>query len=759
MGARWKLAIGVVVLTVGVAGGAPLAAASSRPAAQAVAGSPTQAHACGSAAAHDAACGAIQLLFPAVNWHPGPNAHSAKGGGGDGGSTPAPPTSGYYPGDLQSAYGLAAAAAAFGPGKSAPTVAVVDAYNDPYAASDLAAYRASLSGATDTATGITDAAIPPLCSSTTSTGCVTFTKVNQSGGSTYPKGNTGWSEEISVDLDMISAICPDCNIDLVEASSSSFSNLDAAVTYAKTLHPAAITNSYGGSEFSSESTYNSTYTAGASTAVTAATGDSGYGVEFPAASPGLTAVGGTSLTYTSSGSSLAWNPQTVWSTAGSGCSAYETMPRWQKDSGVYSLATDCSRRQVADVAAVANPNTGVAVYDTYHEPGWMVFGGTSVSAQIIGAVYALAAGAGSFRPTPSALYPDAAAGGTGPTTGLVPVTSGANGACGDYLCDAATALSSGYNGPTGLGTPEGVGAFATASAGSLSFNPTSESLTAGTWTGPFTVDLTKAAPAGGVSIALTTSSTAGKFSTASSGAAPSQSLVVSIAAGSSASGDLYYSDTMAGTPTVTASASGWAGANLAVVVNPGPLATIAVSPNPATVTEGGSQVFTATGSDKYGNPVSVDPSWTTTGLTGSFTPSSGSTTTFTDSSSTGSGSVTATVGTTSGSATVTVTSLRSMSVAVTAGPYSKKGPNYHVPITVNATDATAGAIGGASVSLQVFAGATCTGTAVASGTGTTGTNGQVTFTFTTRRAGTWCAQATVTASGYSPGTGQVTFTS
>lgn len=684
MGGRWKLTIGVAVLVTGLAAGAPLVGASGRTASQDVATLPTQVHACGIPAAGNAACGAIQLLFPAVNWHPGPNAHSGKGGGGGGGggggSTPAPPSSGYYPGDLQSAYGLAAAAAAFGPGTSAPTVVVVDAYNDPTAASDLAAYRASMSGAQSPVTKLTDAKIPPLCSTSVAAGCVTFTKVNQNGGKTsYPRNNTGWSEEISVDLDMISAICPACNITLVEASSSSFSNLDAAVAYAKThLHPAAITNSYGGSEFSSEGTYNSTYSAGTATAITAATGDSGYGVEFPAASPHLTAVGGTSLHYTGSGTSLAWS-QTVWSTAGSGCSKYETMPAWQKDQNVYSLTADCTRRQVGDVAAVADPSTGVAVYDTYHEPGWMVFGGTSVSAQIIGGVYALAKGAApsSFRPTPSALYPDS---GTtkGPTPGLVRVTSGSNGSCGDYLCNAATdPLSSGYNGPTGLGTPSGVGAFATVSAGTLSFSPTSLSVTAGTWGGPFTVDLSEPAPSTGVTVTLSTTATAGKFSTSSSGTASASSLDVHITAGSTASGGIYYKDTTAGTSTVTASATGWVGATLPVTVS-------------------------------------------------SSSSSSSSTNT--------------------------------MVVAVTAGTAIPKGPNYHVPITVTAKNATNSTdIAGASVSLEVYAGRSCAGTTPKSGTGTTGSSGQVTFTFTTRTAGTWCAKATVTDSGYNAGTGTVLF--
>ena len=680
MGGWWKAAIAAAVLAAGMVVAAPLTAASSRPAPQSGAASADQVHACGAPAAHDAACGAIQLLFPSANWHPGPNAHAAKGkgGGGSGGTTPAPPSSGYYPGDLQSAYGLGTAAAAFEPGPNAPTVAIVDAYNDPYAATDLAAYRASLSKATDPATGIADATIPPLCPSNTSTGCVTFTKVNQSGGTSYPRASASWSEEISVDLDMISAICPDCNIVLVEASSASFSSLATAVTYAKSLNPAAVTNSYGGSEFSSESTYNSIYSAGTSTAVTVASGDSGYGVQFPAASPGVTAVGGTSLTYSGSGSGLTWNLQTVWSTAGSGCSAYEGMPAWQKDTGVYYIAADCNGRQVADVAAVADPSTGVAVYDTYHEPGWMVFGGTSVSAQILGGIYGLAAGAGNLDPSSSALYPDSSTKATGETPGLVPVTSGKNGSCGDYLCNATDALSSGYNGPTGLGTPEGTTAFTattSSTAGSLSFTPTSLTTTAGAWSGPFTVDLTKAAPIGGLAVTLSTTSSTGEFSTSASGITPTHSLTVTIPSGATKSEDLYYYDTTAGTPTVTAAATGWTSASLSV--------------------------------------------------------------------------------------TVKSASLESMSVTVTAGAPVKKGPNYHVPLTVTATGTTTNGttvpLTGAAVSLEVFAGSKCSGNAVATGTGKTNTNGTAAFTFTTRKAGTWCALATVTASGYSPGAGTTTF--
>ncbi|MHB2022863.1 MAG: hypothetical protein ACYCO3_05985 [Mycobacteriales bacterium] len=755
MSARWQAAVATLAL-VGWAAAVPVTSALAAPAGSAAV--PAQEHACAAPAPGTAACGAIQLLYPGRNWHPGPSAHAAgKPGGGGGGSTASLPTSGYYPGDLQAAYGLATAAAAFGPGPNAPTIAIVDAYDDPYAAADLATYRSTLSGVTDANTGLPGPTFPPLCSSTPATGCVTFKKVNQSGGTSYPRGNTGWGEEISVDLDMISAICPDCNITLVEASSASFSNLDAAVSYAQTLSPAAITNSYGGSEFTSETSDNATYSAGTATAITAASGDSGYGVEFPAASPDLTAVGGTSLTYSGFGSTLSWNPQSVWSSAGSGCSTYEAMPTWQNDSSAYYQSSVCTNRQVADVAAVADPNTGVAVYDSYGESGWMVFGGTSVAAQVIGGVYGLAAGSGTIQASPAALYPDATTGGSGATPGLTPVSSGSTSSCGDYLCNAADSLSSGYNGPTGLGTPSGVAAFQQAPLGTLSFSPSSETLTAGGTAGPFTVDLSSSAPSGGTTVTLTTSSSSGSFAT-SAGGSPSSTLSVTIPGGGTTSADVYYSDTTAGTPTVTAAASGWTSASMTVTVTAGALASITVSPSSVTLAQGATQTFTATGADSYGNPVSVDPSWTFT-APGSLSPTSGSTTTFTASTtSTGTGSVTATSGSVSGSASVSVTAEPAIAVSVTAGSVSKKGHNYKVPLTVDATNAAAGSpVGGASVSLQIYQGSACSGTPAASSSGTTGSNGEVGFTFTTGQKSSWCALAIVSESGYTTGSGQTGF--
>ena len=265
--------------------------------------------------------------------------------------------SGFGPADLRSAYKLPAT------GGTGQTVAIVDAYDDPKAEADLAVYRSTYG----------------LSPCTTANGC--FKKVNQNGvQGSYPAGDTGWGQEISLDLDMASAICPGCHILLVEAKDNTNANLYAAEDTAAKL-ATVISNSYGGSETSTE-------TAAASDGhfnhpgipITVSSGDSGYGVEYPAASKYVTAVGGTSLKKATN--ARGWT-ETVWSGAGSGCSSYEPKPTWQHDTG-------CARRTVADVAAVADPNTGVAVYDTYagatDGSGWQVFGGTSVSAPIIAGV-------------------------------------------------------------------------------------------------------------------------------------------------------------------------------------------------------------------------------------------------------------------------------------------------------------------------------------------------------------------------------------
>jgi subtilase family serine protease len=321
---------------------------------------------------------------------------------------------GYTPADLQSAYKLSTA------GGTGQTIAIVDAFDDPNAESDLAQYRAQFG-------------LPPC---TTANGC--FRKVNQNGGTAPPPSDVGWAEEISLDVDMVSAICPNCHILLVEATSNSFANLAAAVDRAALMGAQAISNSYGGGEIGSSSTevhYNHP-----GHAITASSGDSGFGVEFPASSPHVTAVGGTTLNRSTNARGWA---ETAWSGAGSGCSRVYAKPSWQHDTG-------CARRTVADVSAVADPATGVAVFDTFGVTGgpWFRFGGTSVSAPIIASVYGLAGNGASVN---FGSFPYAHTG------SLFDVVGGSNARhCNPtYLCTAVA----GYDGPTGLGTPNGSGAF------------------------------------------------------------------------------------------------------------------------------------------------------------------------------------------------------------------------------------------------------------------------------------------------------------
>ncbi len=322
---------------------------------------------------------------------------------------------GYGPADLRSAYNLTSA------GSSTQTIAIVDAFDDPTAEADLAVYRSQFG-------------LPPC---TTANGC--FRKVDQNGGTHYPRKDAGWALEISLDLDMASAICPNCHILLVEAKTNSFANLGAAENRAAAMGATVISNSWGGSD-ASDGTYGA-YFNHPGIAITVSSGDNGYGAEYPASSHYVTAVGGTTLT--AGGGSRGWT-ETAWSGAGSGCSSFNVAL-----SGAAGFGTGCSRRAVADVSAVADPNTGVSVYDStaYHgRSGWWVIGGTSASAPIIAGVYALAGNAASIDNN----YPYAH------SSSFFDVTSGTNGTCPTLQWCTARA---GWDGPTGLGTPNGTGGF------------------------------------------------------------------------------------------------------------------------------------------------------------------------------------------------------------------------------------------------------------------------------------------------------------
>ncbi|MBA2395538.1 MAG: S53 family peptidase [Ktedonobacteraceae bacterium] len=322
---------------------------------------------------------------------------------------------GLAPKDLQHAYNLPSMTAGKG-----QTIAIIDSYDNPIAEKDFAVYRATFG-------------LPPC---TAANGC--FRKVDQDGGKKYPQPDASWASEISLDLDMVSAIAPNSHILLVEANTANLSDLGRAVDTAARMGATEISNSYGSLETARDATTMAHYFNHPGVAITASSGDSGYGVQLPAAYNTVIAVGGTTLN--TADNARGWT-ESAWGGSGSGCSRYISKPKWQSYS-------QCSHRAVVDVSAVADPDTGVAVYNSYQNSDgqWAVYGGTSASAPIIAGIYALAGNA--TRTSASYLYNH--------TANLNDVTNGTNGTCQPiYLCTA----SKGYDGPTGLGTPYGIGAF------------------------------------------------------------------------------------------------------------------------------------------------------------------------------------------------------------------------------------------------------------------------------------------------------------
>jgi hypothetical protein len=355
----------------------------------------------------------------------------------------APVSGAYAPTDLQSAYNLTASSAADGAGE---TVALVDAYADPNLAGDLNTYRTQYH----------------LAACTTSNGC--FSELNENGGTSLPTATDptgGWEAEQAADVEMVSAICPNCKILMIEANSTSITDLGNAVNTAA-KHTSFISNSWGGLDYPGESFYDSLYFNHPGDAVTFASGDLGYGAAYPAASQLVTSVGGTYLTTASNSrgwTESVWNdqPATVGGATQSGCSASEGKPSWQTDSG-------CANRTQNDVSAVASGPEGVSMYDSFDScagaptGSWCSGYGTSLATPIIAAVYALANSPSAMQRT----YPSSYLYESGQAANLYPVTTGSDGSCESsrlYLCNASDSLSNGYNGPAGWGTPDGISAF------------------------------------------------------------------------------------------------------------------------------------------------------------------------------------------------------------------------------------------------------------------------------------------------------------
>ncbi|MGW0632751.1 Kelch repeat-containing protein [Streptomyces sp. NPDC002758] len=328
-----------------------------------------------------------------------------------------PPATAVSPNDLRAAYSLPT-------GGSGQTVAIVDAGGYATAEADLAVFRSTY--------GL------PAC--TTANGC--FTKLDQNGGHNLPPEDAGWSMETALDLDAVSAACPDCRILLVQADSASIDDLGQAVDTAAAHHPVAISNSYGIPGEGKPAAYDHYYDH-PGIAVTASSGDYGNIVNWPASSGKVVAVGGTTLTRDGT-TARGWT-EAAWNSGGSGCSRVEPKPAYQQ-----GIDTGCGNRAIADVSADADPATGLGIYNSASAVGgWLQVGGTSLSSPLVAAMYALAG-----TPTPGT-YPVTYPYADTNAADLTDVTVGSDGRCGNQLCNARK----GWDGPTGLGSPVGVGAF------------------------------------------------------------------------------------------------------------------------------------------------------------------------------------------------------------------------------------------------------------------------------------------------------------
>ena len=331
--------------------------------------------------------------------------------------------SGFGPAQFHAAYGLPTTA-------STPrTIGIVDAYNDPNVFADLKVYNKAFG-------------LPafPKCNQTHKTSC--FKLLNQNGAATpLPANNASWGLEISLDVQVAHAICQNCKILLVEASSDSFVDIEAAVKTAVKKGATIVSNSYG--DYGNDCTEPGYDRPGI--AMVVSSGDNGFQVSCPAVLPTVVSVGGTHLTLNGGGG---YGSETVWSGSGSGCSTVSAARSWQTGLAAWPSTGCGTHRGMNDVAADADPATGAAVYDSFGYGGWLVVGGTSLSAPIIAGAYGLSS-------TPIGTYPaqrlyTAAAG------SFRDVTSGSNGTCSPSIqCHGAA----GYDLPTGVGTPKGLGGF------------------------------------------------------------------------------------------------------------------------------------------------------------------------------------------------------------------------------------------------------------------------------------------------------------
>jgi subtilase family serine protease len=336
-----------------------------------------------------------------------------------------PSVAGYGPVDWHTGYNLPTTVS----GKH--TIAIVDAFANPNVFQDLKVYNATMG-------------LPKFkkCKTKTQTNCIAI--LNQNGKKKpLPATDTGWGLEIALDVQTAHAVCQNCRINLYEANSNSFANLETAVNTAATQGADAISNSYGafGSDCGTRPSYNHP-----KIAVTVSTGDSGFGIACPANQNTVVAVGGTTLNLNGSHGYVS---ESAWSGGGSACSTVISAQSFQTTATNWAAIGCGTKRGMADVSADANPATGAAVYDTFGYGGWLVVGGTSLSAPLIAGVYALAQNVGTWNYPAQSVYASPGS--------LHDVTTGSNGSCPAHPLQCSAGV--GFDLPTGIGTPNGLGGF------------------------------------------------------------------------------------------------------------------------------------------------------------------------------------------------------------------------------------------------------------------------------------------------------------
>ena len=615
------------------------------------------------------------------------------------------------------------------------TIAIVDAFDDPNIASDLNTF--------DSQWGL------PAC--TVANGC--FVKSAPAGIQT----DSGWALEISLDVEWAHSIAPGAKIVLVETSNNSLGSLLGGEDTAVAAGAQQVSNSWGGSEFSSESAYDYHFNSGTASFFVAS-GDSGHGAEYPAASPYVISVGGTTL---NTDSSWNWLSETAWSGSGGGASAYESKPSYQNNfvSG--------NSRAIPDVAYNADPNTGVYVYDSFPingQSGWWQVGGTSAGAPQWAALTAIANSQGATLSsanygTSNAFYGAATGAPTNKpyTSNYHDITSGSNGNCG-----SACTAGPGYDEVTGLGSPQANNLISSLSAPpapdfTVASSPSSLTINAGS-SGTSSITISSVNSFSGA-VTLSASAQAGFTATL-------QPSSVSVSSGSPGSSTLTITtpSTAAGTYSVTVTAQGPSSTHSTTVTVTVPTVS---SPPQNLVASGGSTQVSLLWQAPASNGGSAITSYniyrsTTMGGEGSTPFKTGITSTsYTDIGLTNGQTyyyqVTAVNGVgesaKSSEASATPNQTPTLSVSVSTDKSSYTRSSYaHISVTV--TSGTP--VSGASVTLKV----TNPNGGTSQGTGTTNSNGQVTFTYHISKYatyGTYTATATAAKSGYLSGSGSATF--